>query len=237
MRNYSFILLIVLLTNCRSSPINRDNILTTASVDTASIDKKEMQILSPTSKVLDYDTLQWLDVADLDASILMDLKYATTDNFVKSQMYECGRCFLRPEVARALVNIHKDLKDKGYGIKVFDCYRPRPVQWALWEKVPDARYVADPRKGSMHNRGSAVDLTIVDINGNELDMGTHFDFFGKEAYHDYTNLSKTVLDNRKLLKSTMEAFGFKAIRTEWWHYSYKYQGYELSDMVWQCNQQ
>ncbi len=235
MRNYWLVLLLFLLAHCRSNPVNRDNILTTPTLDTVSFVKMEEHSPVPIQKTLDYDTLQWLDIADLDASILMDLKYATTDNFVKSQMYECGRCFLRPEVAQAIVKIHQDLKSKGYGLKMFDCYRPRPVQWALWEKVPDARYVADPRKGSMHNRGSAVDLTIVDADGNELDMGTHFDFFGKEAYHDYTNLSKTVLDNRKLLKSTMEAFGFRAIRTEWWHYSYQSKSYELSDMVWNCN--
>ncbi|NJK82478.1 MAG: M15 family metallopeptidase [Saprospiraceae bacterium] len=237
MRNYWFILTLLLLTNCRSNPINREHILTTSALETASVAQVEEKMTAPVVKVFDYDTLQWLDVADVAPSIVMDLKYATTDNFVKSQMYECGRCFLRPAVAQAICQNSQALQSKGYGLKMFDCYRPRPVQWALWEKVPDARYVADPRKGSMHNRGSAVDLTIVDANGKELDMGTSFDFFGKEAYHDYTNLPKTVLENRKLLKSTMEEFGFKAIRTEWWHYSYQAKSYELSDMVWNCEHQ
>jgi D-alanyl-D-alanine dipeptidase len=108
------------------------------------------------------------------------------------------------------------------------------VQWELWRKVPNPNYVADPRKGSMHNRGSAVDLTIVDAEGNELDMGTDFDYFGKEGHHDYTGLPKEVLENRKLLKEIMGKYGFRWIRTEWWHYSYKPKSYALSDVLWHC---
>ncbi|NJL74567.1 MAG: M15 family metallopeptidase [Saprospiraceae bacterium] len=185
-------------------------------------------------KSIDYDTTQWLELMDLDGSIVLDLRYATEDNFVKTKMYDCPRCFLRPVAAKALVKAHQYLQTKGYGLKMFDCYRPRPIQWKLWEKVPDTRYVADPKKGSMHNRGAAVDLTIIDANGKELDMGTGFDFFGKEAYHEYTKLPTQVLQNRKLLKETMETFGFGAIRTEWWHYSYRAKSFELSDMLWKC---
>jgi D-alanyl-D-alanine dipeptidase len=123
---------------------------------------------------LDYDTAAWTEITRLDPSILLDLRYATANNFVKEKMYECPRCFLRPDVARAIAKAHKALQKKGYGLKMYDCYRPRPIQWKLWNKVPDTRYVADPRKGSMHNRGMAVDLTIVDKNGQELDMGTDF---------------------------------------------------------------
>lgn len=187
-----------------------------------------------TMPIYDYDTTQWADVSLLDESIVMDLRYATDNNFVETQMYECGRCFLRPKVAAAIVDIHQELQDKGLGLKMYDCYRPRPIQWELWKKVPDPRYVADPRKGSMHNRGGAVDLTIVDSLGQELDMGTDFDFFGRRAYHAYQELPDSVLANRTLLKTTMEANGFKAIRTEWWHYGYRDQSYPLDDMVWNC---
>lgn len=184
---------------------------------------------------IDYDTTLWTDIKDLDASILLDLRYATSNNFVATKMYDCARCFLRPEAAQLLKQVQAELQLKGYGLKVFDCYRPRPIQWKLWEKVPDPKYVADPRKGSMHNRGVAVDVTIVDQKGNELDMGTDFDYFGKKAYHDFTDLSVTVLANRKLLKSTMEKYGFKAIRTEWWHYSYRATAFPLSNMLWACD--
>ena len=149
-------------------------------------------------------------------------------------MYDCGRCFFRVAVAKALVEANKALKKKGLGLKMYDCYRPRPIQWKLWNKVPDPRYVADPRKGSMHNRGMAADLTIVDKDGKELDMGTDFDFFGEEAYHAYTGHPKQVLDNRKLLLNTMAAVGMKFTTTEWWHYSYRKKTFPVADWVWDC---
>ena len=133
------------------------------------------------------------------------------------------------------INHQNQLKKEGLGLKMFDCYRPRPIQWKLWKKVPDPRYVADPRKGSMHNRGAAIDLTIVDSNGEELDMGTDFDFFGQEAYHTYTKHPQKIMGNRNKLKSIMEANGFRSIRTEWWHYSYKLKSYAISDWVWNCD--
>lgn len=188
-------------------------------------------------KTYDYDTLVWTDIVDLDTSIILDLKYATTDNFVETQMYDCGRCFLRPKVAKAVLTVHQTLKKQGLGLKMYDCYRPRPIQWKLWEKVPDPRYVADPKKGSMHNRGGAVDLTIVDSLGKELDMGTPFDFFGPKAYPSFQDLPQEVLDNRNLLQKTMSSVGFAPISTEWWHYSYRAEQYELSDMLWGCEEE
>lgn len=184
--------------------------------------------------VFDYDTSIWTDIALMDSSIVMDLKYATTDNFVKEKMYDCGRCFLRKETGQKILEIHKELQEQGYGLKMFDCYRPRPIQWKLWEKVPDPRYVADPKKGSMHNRGAAVDLTIVDSKGNELDMGTPYDFFGPRAHTTYTDLPDSILDNRRMLSETMIKYGFQGIRTEWWHFSLNGQNYPLSDMLWKC---
>lgn len=183
---------------------------------------------------MDYDTAEWADLALLDSTILIDLKYATEDNFVEEKMYECGRCFLRPEVARRVVAVHRGLQQQGLRLKMLDCYRPRPVQWKLWEKVPDRRYVSDPRKGSMHNRGAAVDLTITDGTGRELNMGTPYDYFGPEAHPSYQGLPDSVLANRKLLREAMARQGFSPIRTEWWHYSFSRKTYELSDVLWKC---
>lgn len=177
----------------------------------------------------------WVDILTLDSTIQLDLRYATTNNFVKEAMYECGRCYFRKEVAEALVKVHQDLKKQGYGgLKMFDCYRPRSVQYALWKKVPNPQYVADPAKGSMHNRGSAADLTIVDKNGTELDMGTTYDFFGEEAHYDYTKLPAEVLKNRQMFRAAMKKQGFNGIRTEWWHFSYTRKSYNLSDFKWKC---
>ncbi len=183
----------------------------------------------------DYDIKQWTEVTSLDNTIQLDLRYATANNFVKAKMYDCGRCFLRPEAAKAIAKAHKVLKDKGYGgFKMFDCYRPKPYQLRLWHKMPDSRYVTPPWKGSQHTRGLAVDITIVDKEGNELDMGTPFDTFSEKAHSLYQNLPKNVLENRKLLRGVLAQVGFKSIRTEWWHFSFQNAKYGLSEWVWHC---
>ena len=183
--------------------------------------------------VPDYDTLQWKELKEADGYVI-DIKYATTDNFVKSVIYPCGRFFLRPVVASALNKVRADLKSQGYKLKLFDGYRPRPAQQILWDKVPNPDYVAPPSEGSMHNRGVAIDLTLADLQGKELDMGTPYDFFGKEAHTDYTNLSPDVLKRRQLLQSAMIAHGFQPIRTEWWHFSFASGSYPLDDWQWSC---
>jgi D-alanyl-D-alanine dipeptidase len=166
--------------------------------------------------------------------ILLDIKYATTDNFTKKKIYDCGKCYLRPEAADALLKVHNELKEKyGYGLKVFDCFRPRPYQQRLWDIVPNPDYVTPPNKGSMHSRGLAVDLTIVDDKGKELDMGTPYDYFGKEAHTDFKGHSESVNKNREILTSTMVKYGFKGIRTEWWHFSIPIS-YPLDEWVWPC---
>jgi D-alanyl-D-alanine dipeptidase len=167
--------------------------------------------------------------------VKVDIKYATKDNFTKKQIYPCGKCYLRAPAAQAIKKANEILKKKyNYSLKMFDCYRPRPAQQRLWDAVPNADYVTPPSKGSMHNRGLAVDLTIVDDNGKDLDMGTPYDFFGIEAHTDNMSLPKKVLENRKLLTSVMKEVGFNGIRTEWWHFSYTASA-ELSDWEWSCN--
>jgi D-alanyl-D-alanine dipeptidase len=164
----------------------------------------------------------------------LDIRYATENNFVEEAMYECGRCFLRKEAGEALKKVAESLKQINYKLVLFDCYRPKPVQQKLWDKVPDPSYVTPPNKGSMHNRGVAVDLSIMDKNGEYLDMGTTYDFFGKEAHTDNLDLPKEVLKNRKLLNDLMVKYGFKGIRTEWWHFSFVDGSYEIADWEWDC---
>ncbi len=177
----------------------------------------------------------WVDILTLDSSIDIDIKYATTDNFVTEQLYPCPRCILRSEVAQAIRKVHQTLRAKGLGLRIFDCYRPLSVQHKLWDKLPDPRFVTDPKKGSMHNRGAAVDLTILNMEtGMPLNMGTAFDHFGIEAYHDNQSLEREVLANRELLKEHMHQVGFRHIRTEWWHYSYVPRTYNLADYTWDC---
>lgn len=173
---------------------------------------------------------------DLSPDFVYELKYATPDNFLKQAVYDCGECYLRKSTAEALVKANEAFKQLGYRIKLFDCYRPLSVQKKMWKILPGTHYVANPAKGSKHNRGAAVDLTLVDAQGKELNMGTPFDFFGKEAHHTYTEHPKEVLENRKLLKETLDKYNFKSIYSEWWHYEYRPEmQLKVENFEWQCN--
>ena len=173
---------------------------------------------------------------DLSPDFVYELKYATPDNFLKQAVYDCGECYLRKSTAEALVKANEAFKQLGYRIKLFDCYRPLSVQKKMWKILPGTHYVANPAKGSKHNRGAAVDLTLVDAQGKELNMGTPFDFFGKEAHHTYTEHTKEVLENRKLLKETLNKYNFKSIYSEWWHYEYRPEMQsKVENFEWQCN--
>jgi len=155
--------------------------------------------------------------------IVYDLRYATTNNFMHRLMYPKNTkvTFLRKPAAEALARVQEALMQQGRGLKIFDAYRPWSVTRSFWELVKDERYVANPAGGSNHNRGTAVDLTIIDLKtGLELPMGTGFDNFTDTAHHTFTQLPAPVLSNRELLKSIMEKNGFKALATEWWHYTY-----------------
>ena len=228
----SLLLAVILLLGCAPSepPPPAQSHITENVVDSSTIKQEESSTIV---RSIDYDSTLWTEILIQD-SILLDLRYASTNNFVDEQLYDCSRCFLRPEVAKALLKAQSALVEKGLRLKLFDCYRPRQVQERLWEKVPDASYVTPPKKGSMHNRGAAVDLTVVNEDGEELDMGTEFDFFGVTAHHTHQNLPANVLQNRQMLKTVMAEHGFSAIRTEWWHYSYRSKTFPLDTMQWSC---
>jgi zinc D-Ala-D-Ala dipeptidase len=153
--------------------------------------------------------------------IVYDLRYATLNNFMHRLMYPASTSvtFLRRPAADSLLKIQQELNEKGIGIKIFDAYRPYSVTVKFWELVHDERYVANPARGSGHNRGTAVDLTLIYLSDHrELNMGTGFDNFTDTAHHAFTQLPDSILQNRRLLKSTMEKYGFRAFGTEWWHY-------------------
>lgn len=157
-------------------------------------------------------------------NIIFDLKYNSANNFTKRKLYKSAKTtYLRKDPAAALLLVQEILKKMGLGLKIFDAYRPYAVTKLMWDIVHDERYVANPKNGSGHNRGVAVDLTLVNLStGKELNMGTAFDNFTDTAHHTFTkNLSPEIIANRTLLKSTMEKFGFKSLETEWWHYSWK----------------
>lgn len=155
-------------------------------------------------------------------NLVYELHYATTDNFMHRRMYPAGtrNTFLRQPAVAALQKVQAILNQQGLGLKIFDAYRPFAVTEKFWELIKDERYVANPASGSNHNRGTAVDLTIIHLQtGRELPMGTGFDNFTDTAHHSFTQLPEAVLKNRSYLKSLMEQNGFKALNTEWWHYT------------------
>ncbi len=178
----------------------------------------------------------FVNLKDYSADFVYDMKYATTDNFLKAQVYDCAECFLRLKTVKALVKANEKFIQKGYRIKIFDCYRPLDIQKRMWKIVSNPEYVADPAKGSIHNRGGAVDITLVDVNGKELDMGTTFDFFGPEASHYYENLTDEVKQNRLLLKKIMKKSNFISFDSEWWHYNLKKASKDkVANTKWECN--
>lgn len=163
----------------------------------------------------------------------LDLKYATIHNFMNEKLYPpIHTTFLRKPVADSLEKVVEYLKKQNLTIKIFDAYRPYSVTQKMWDKVKDDRYAADPSKGSGHNRGVAVDLTLVDLQTKkELPMGTDFDNFSDTAHSDFSNLPAEELKNRNTLKNAMEKFGFIQLSTEWWHYYLPNSShYELLDI-------
>ena len=232
-----FILFLSLFISCKKE------VKETIEVNSLPIEKQKDSIVEQpetietktnSSKIISKDT-SFVNILTLSSDFILDLKYATEDNFLKQKVYDCPDCYLRKNTALALMKANQELITKGFRIKLFDCYRPLDVQKKMWQILPGTNYVANPKKGSKHNRGAAVDLTLVDSNGNELDMGTKFDFFGPEAHHTYTKHSPEVLQNRKLLKETLAKYNFKSIYNEWWHYEYRPEiRSNVSNFKWKC---
>lgn len=197
---------------------------------------QEQDSISTTNQIAIVTDTSFVNLKEYSNNFRYDLKYATEDNFLKEKVYDCAECFLRLKTVKALI-IASDLVEKdGYKIKLFDCYRSIDVQKKMWKIVNNPRYVANPATGSVHNRGKAVDLTLVDADGIELDMGTVFDFFGAKAGHNYKRLSKKVLKNRRYLKAVMIQSGFSPLVSEWWHYNLNDGIFDsVANFNWECD--
>lgn len=207
--------------------------LTLVSCKSTYLDAKKSPVLLDINK--ETDDYAFVNLKNYSNDFVFDMKYATPDNFLKEKVYPCGECFLRVKTIKSLIAANKAFLDKGYKIKLYDCYRPRAIQKQMWKIVPNPTYVANPKKGSIHNKGGAVDITLVDSLGIELNMGTKFDFFGEEASHNYSNLSKDILDNRKFLKEIMLQHNFKSFDSEWWHYNLTNSSADkVSNQKWRC---
>lgn len=173
-----------------------------------------------------------VDLKKAIPDLTLDIRYATKNNFMKRVMYPEARAFARKPVVAQLKIIQKELRKVGYGLKIYDAYRPYAITIAFYQQASDKNFVANPAKGSKHNRGCAIDLSLIDFKTKkEIPMPTPFDSFAPQAAVSYQNLSPEVLRNRDFLIKTMEAHGFRVLENEWWHYDFiGWQNYELMDI-------
>lgn len=260
MKNSSYFTLSILFAFCLFSCINQDSKKLQASEEVEKLRQDSIKEVENQKKEFVEDSLKQIELQkqlqaekkayfekledsamveliNYDSTLVLDIRYATEDNFMKQKVYPCAKALLRKVAAEALFEAHQKFKEKGYRIKIYDGYRPLSVQWILWNTTTNKNYVANPRKGSNHNKGCAVDMTLVDSLGNELNMGTGYDFFGKEAHHTFVNFpadtKDEILKNRKTLKTIMASVGFSSISNEWWHYNFKIK-YPVSDTPLPC---
>lgn len=226
----------VMLVCCKESgPNNRaDSVMPVIDSAPVVIADTVVNIVQKSEIELEMETLGLVDVLSLDSTLIVDLRYSSSENFTGKDMYgDLNRCYLQKDVALKLVHAQRELKRQYpyYSLLVFDGARPVSIQQYMWDSVQLSpadrqKYLSNPDNRSLHNYGAAVDLTIVDDKGRELDMGTPYDFFGELAHPRAEGeffmageLTETQLANRELLRSVMRAAGFSPIDTEWWHFN------------------
>lgn len=158
-----------------------------------------------------------LEIAPPGFPVTLDIAYATARNITGQAVYRRPACYLHPDAAEKLERAIALARPLGFTLKIFDAYRPTEAQWALWNAKPDPEFLADPRRGSPHSRGVAIDLTLL-ADGAELDMGTPFDAFTPLSHHGRTDISPAAQRNRLVLLGLMTAAGWDFYRNEWWHY-------------------
>ena len=159
-----------------------------------------------------------VEITSEDYGVDIDLRYATARNLTGKPIYRRAGCYLLEEAAAALKRAVAIAAPLGHKLRVYDAFRPVEGQWALWNAIPDPNYVADPRKGGPHTRGAAVDLTLLDARGAELDMGTGFDDLRPLSHHGVLDIPVEAQRNRLMLLGIMTAAGWDFYRNEWWHY-------------------
>lgn len=173
-----------------------------------------------------------IDLETFVPGLVLDIRYATTNNFTGEKIYNLAKAYARKPVAESLKRIQSDLKPRGLGIKIFDAYRPYKATVKFYEVYHDTTYVASPYRGSRHNRGCALDLTLIKLaTGEELKMPTGYDSFKKEAWPSSPVRDPEARENRALLIQAMEKHGFKVNSSEWWHYDFiGWQKFEVLDI-------
>ncbi len=182
----------------------------------------------------DFRKPDLVELIKLDQTIKLDIRYSTSNNFLGRPVYKEARAFLQRPAAEALIRAHRKLREKGYGLTVFDGYRPWSATKLFWDSTPqeNRRFVANPSQGSRHNRGCAVDVTLYDLrSGREVEMPSGYDEMTERAYHNYPGGTEEQRRMRDLLRETMESEGFTVNEFEWWHFDYKdWRQYPILDI-------
>ncbi len=188
----------------------------------------------PPQETGNFKETDLVELVKLDTTIKLDIRYATNNNLVGRPVYTEARAFLQRPAAEALVRVNRELKPLGYGLLVFDGYRPWSVTKIFWDitSKENKKFVADPKEGSKHNRGCAVDISLYDLSiGKEIEMPGAYDEMSERSYPNYTGGTDTQRKMRDLLKAKMEAEGFKVYEYEWWHFDYKdWQSYRITNI-------
>ncbi len=172
----------------------------------------------------DFKKSDLVELTTLDSTFKLDIRYASSNNIVGKPVYTEARAFLQQPAALALVEVNNELKSLGYGLMVFDGYRPWSVTKLFWDITPDEdkKFVADPKDGSRHNRGCAIDLSLYELStGNVIEMTGEYDEMSERSYPNYKGGTAKQREMRDLLISKMEAHGFSVYEFEWWHFDYK----------------
>lgn len=178
-----------------------------------------LSLLLSVVAALDGGVTPLVEVVTRIPDAVVDLRYATPDNFMGKAVYPpSARCLLLEPSLRKLEAAANVLRAKGYRLLLHDCYRPHHVQWELWKVLPKPGYVADPRTGSNHNRGGAIDLSLVQLDGGVVEMPSPYDFFGPAAHHRFDGGTPVARANRETLRAAMTGAGFTINSMEWWHY-------------------
>jgi D-alanyl-D-alanine dipeptidase len=184
------------------------------------------------NKVSENPEKELVELKKYIPGIKLDIRYATKNNFTKQTVYKQAHAFARLPVAKALKVVQAELNKSGLGLKVFDAYRPYSITVKFFEIASDKSFVANPKDGSRHNRGCAIDLTIIDLKtGEDLEMPTPYDSFAAAASPGYMDLHPDVIKNRDLLISVMQGNGFRVLDNEWWHFDFNgWKNFELMDI-------
>lgn len=185
---------------------------------------------------MEEDTSKWRELKNIPDRIIIDLVYASEDNFIGRPLYQCERCFLNSGTFKSLLLLSDSLFQHGYQLKILDCYRPRRVQQILYEALPESFFFRDPKQGAWPTRGVTVDMTLCDLAGNELDMGSRYNTFDSTSFHTYSQLEMDIKNRRSLLSSVARHFGFQAMAKKWWQYNDRHHSGISSDVVWLCDE-